>query len=294
MRRMNDKIQESEEYIEIDLKEYLYILWKNKILIVSIIILAVLGAYLFSNYVMTNIYSVESSIKLTNLEGSLYSNGAAASRIIKSRSFLQNVNEEYDLNLDSDHIDRLLSDEANFLSVSGNEDSSFIVIRVKGENPNQINNIANDIAQYFIGQTEEDVENKRAVMREHINSLEQEKNNISNLNGNISELIENIAESNVDNQIEINYLQNTLFDIKKSVNEFSFQTTNQIYEIKNELNSISPAQIVSAAEVPENPSEPNIKLNLAIAFVLGVFLAIFIVFIKQFLKGTDWSEYEDK
>ena len=291
---MDEKNRLNEEYIEIDLKEYLYILWKNKLLIISIIVLAVFGSFLVSRFVMTNIYSVESSVKLSNLEGSIYSNGAASSRIIKSRSFLQNVNQKYNMNLDNNYIDRLLSNQANFLVVNGNEESSFIEIQVKGENPNQIQNLANNIAQFFIDQSEDDINNKREVMREHIQSLEQEKKNVNNLNENINSLIENISETTAEEQIEINYLQNTLFDIKKSVNEFSFQTTNQIYEIRNELTNISPAQVVSAAEVPENPSEPNIKLNLAIAFVLGVFLAIFIVFIKQFLKGTDWSEYEDK
>ena len=291
---MNKQLQSNEEYIEIDLKEYLYILWKNKLLIISIIILSLLASFFVSNYIMTNLYTVESTVKITNLENSIYANGAASSRIIKSRSFLQSVNENFKMNLENDFLDRLLSTESNLLVVNGNENSSFVEIRLKGEDPNKIRNLANNIAEFYITQSQEDINNKKQVMNEHIKDLEQEKENVVKLNGNINSLIESISNQESAGQLEINYLQNTLFDIKKSVNEFSLQTTNQIYEIKGQLNNISQPIIVSEAEVPENPSEPNIKLNLAIAFVLGVFLAIFIVFIKQFLKGTDWSEYEDK
>ncbi|MDZ7672386.1 MAG: Wzz/FepE/Etk N-terminal domain-containing protein [Halanaerobiales bacterium] len=291
---MNEDNIHNDEYIEIDLKEYLYILWKNKILILTIVILAVLGSFLISRFVMTNIYSVQSTVRLTNLENSMYSNGASSSRFIKSRSFLQNVNKNFEMNLENNMIDRMLSNQNNFLTVNGNSDSPFIDINIKGENPEQITNLANNISEYFIRETERDLENQKEIMQEHINSLEQEKSNIDELNNSISKLITNVSNTNSDNQLEVNYIQNTLFDIKNNINKFSLETTNKIYTVKNELNNISSAQIISPAEVPENPSEPNTKLNVAIGFVLGLFLAIFIVFIKEFLKGTDWSEYEKK
>jgi capsular polysaccharide biosynthesis protein len=291
---MNEDNIHNDEYIEIDLKEYLYILWKNKILILTIVILAVLGSFMISRFVMTNIYSVQSTVRLTNLENSMYSNGASSSRFIKSRSFLQNVNKDFEMDLENNLIDKMLSNQNNFLTINGNSDSTFIDINIKGENPEQITNLANNISEYFIRKIERDLEKQKEIMQEHIKSLEQEKSNIDELNNSISRLITNVSNTNSDNQLEVNYIQNTLFDIKNNINEFSLKTTNEIYIVKNELNNIYSAQIISPAEVPENPSEPNTKLNVAIGFVLGLFLAIFIVFIKEFLRGTDWSEYENK
>ena len=290
---MDENNTYDEEYIEIDLKEYLYILYKNKIMIIAVILLALVGSFLFSKYVMTNIYSVESTVRLTNLESSIYSEGGTVSRIIKSRSFLQNVNQEFDMNLEEDYLDRLLSEGNNFLTVNGNDDSPFIEINVRGEEPEKITKLTNNITNLFINESEQNVRTKEKVLRDQLNSLQQEKKNISDLNGNINDLLENISVKESESQVEFSYLQNTLFDIKNSVNEYSMETTNQIYEIRNELNNINQAYLVEAAETPENPSEPNIKLNVAIATVLGLFLAIFIVFIKEFLKGTDWSQYEN-
>lgn len=291
---MDNQFNSNDEYIEIDLKEYLYILFKNRYLIIGIIILSLLSGFVVSKYAMTNIYSVQSTIRLTNLKSSIYSDSSTVSRMIKSRNFLQEVNGNFDMNLDEDYIDRLLSENNNFLVIDSNNNSPFIEINLRGEEPNKITNLANNISNYFISQSEINVRKKEKVLRDHLTSLQNEKENVNNLNGNLNKLISNISSLNSENQVEINYLQNTLFDIKKSVNEFSFDTTNQIYEVRSELSNINQAYIVSGAEIPENPSEPNIKLNIAIATVLGLFLSIFIVFIKEFLKGTDWSEYENK
>ena len=291
---MDNQLNSNEEYIEIDLKEYLYILFKNRYLIIGIIILSILGGFLTSKYLMTNIYSTEAIVRLTNLESSIYSSVDGSGRIIKSRSFIENVNEYYNMNLDNDYIGRLLSDQNNLMTITGNNENPFIVIKIKGEDPEQIQNLTNNIANYFIIDAKKEIIDKKQVMKEHIDALEQEKDNITDLQENINILTKNLSEDDNQNQFEINYVQNTLIDIKKSINEYSIETTNQIYEIKGNLTNISSPRIVSAAELPDNPVEPNIKLNMAIAFVLGIFLAVFIVFIKQFLKGTDWSKYEDK
>ncbi|MGM0548659.1 MAG: GumC family protein [Bacillota bacterium] len=42
--------------------------------------------------------------------------------------------------------------------------------------------------------------------------------------------------------------------------------------------------ILSAPKTPENKVSPNLKLNMAIAAVLGLMLAVFIVFFKEFMK----------
>ncbi|MGL4606404.1 MAG: YveK family protein [Eubacteriaceae bacterium] len=53
-----------------------------------------------------------------------------------------------------------------------------------------------------------------------------------------------------------------------------------------DLMKINNLQIVDIAEVNTNPVSPNIRLNVAIAFLLGIVLSIFIVFIKEALSTT--------
>ncbi len=44
--------------------------------------------------------------------------------------------------------------------------------------------------------------------------------------------------------------------------------------------------VVDSANLPEDPAQPNLKLNLAIAAVLAMMLAVFIIFLLEFLDDT--------
>ncbi|SDX99477.1 YveK family protein [Eubacterium barkeri] len=60
------------------------------------------------------------------------------------------------------------------------------------------------------------------------------------------------------------------------------------------LMKINNLQIVDAAKADNKPVSPNLKLNLAIAFLLGVVISVFSVFIKEMLNTTVKSVEELK
>jgi len=45
-------------------------------------------------------------------------------------------------------------------------------------------------------------------------------------------------------------------------------------------------QVISPATTPINPIKPNKKLNIAIAFVLGLMISVFIVFLLEFFDTS--------
>lgn len=53
-----------------------------------------------------------------------------------------------------------------------------------------------------------------------------------------------------------------------------------------ELMKINNLQVVDIAEVNKNPVSPNLKLNIAIAFLLGIVMSVFIIFIRETLNST--------
>ena len=53
-----------------------------------------------------------------------------------------------------------------------------------------------------------------------------------------------------------------------------------------ELMKINNLQVVDTAEVNESPVSPNVKLNIAIAFLLGIVASVFIIFIRETLTTT--------
>lgn len=53
-----------------------------------------------------------------------------------------------------------------------------------------------------------------------------------------------------------------------------------------ELMKINNLQIVDVAAVNSNPVAPNLKLNITIAFLLGIVISVFIVFVKETLNTS--------
>lgn len=116
-----------------------------------------------------------------------------------------------------------------------------------------------------------------------------------------SEIIETL-----DLSLEINELQgmistsprgNTQFlnlMVTSSDREMAYQITNQLAitlkEVSEDLRGIDIVQILDAANVPNSPSSPNLRLNLAIGFVLGMMVSVFGVFLLEFLDKTVKSD----
>lgn len=72
--------------------------------------------------------------------------------------------------------------------------------------------------------------------------------------------------------------------------ELAYNVTNQMARslkaVSRELRGVDIVQILDPANVPAGPSSPNIQMNLAIGFVLGLMLSVFLVFLLEFMDKT--------
>ncbi|NOW85449.1 capsular polysaccharide biosynthesis protein [Clostridium beijerinckii] len=62
--------------------------------------------------------------------------------------------------------------------------------------------------------------------------------------------------------------------------------TNQFIKTSTDLIPNGNVKIVEPAELPENPASPNKKLNIAIAFLLGLMVSVGLAFLLEFLDST--------
>lgn len=69
---------------------------------------------------------------------------------------------------------------------------------------------------------------------------------------------------------------------KKIANRIAFS----LKEVSSDVKKMDNVQILDEAQLPKNPSSPNIEMNIAIAFVLGLMISIGIVFLIEFLDDT--------
>ena len=115
--------------------------------------------------------------------------------------------------------------------------------------------------------------------------LKNNKNEVNELKTEIINLEEKIINLEEKEEILNNELNNTRSNYQTAINQYDRglqSLAGKDYKI----------DLISKANINEHPVSPNIKLNIAIAGILGLMLAIFIVFLKEFIKNADLSKYE--
>lgn len=86
-----------------------------------------------------------------------------------------------------------------------------------------------------------------------------------------------------DTQIlQIKYKNNDP-EVAKSILE---NITNEFVILSKELVPNGNVRVIEAVQLPENPVAPNKKMNVAIAFLLGLMVSVGLVFLLEYLDNT--------
>lgn len=146
--------------------------------------------------------------------------------------------------------------------------------QLRAENPKQS---VNDIMMYKqMVKTYSEFSKSRKVLDDVIYKL--------NLNMNANTLLTKIS---VSPKADTEFLT---ISVKDKDPEMAKRIANQIAfslkEVSNDVKKMDNVQILDEAQFPKNPSSPNTKMNIAIAFVLGLMISIGIVFLIDFLDDT--------
>ena len=92
-----------------------------------------------------------------------------------------------------------------------------------------------------------------------------------------------------DTQIlQIKY-QNKNPEVAKEILE---SITNEFVILAKELVPNGNVRVIEAVQLPENPVAPNKKMNVAIAFLLGLMVSVGLVFLIEYLDNTFKSKEE--
>lgn len=84
---------ESEEFVEIDLREYLQVLWERKKLILGILLITLLAGWFTTYYLLDPVYETTATVKLGTHKGK-FSRASLAKGLLTSTNYFQRVNQE--------------------------------------------------------------------------------------------------------------------------------------------------------------------------------------------------------
>lgn len=131
---MNQEVNNRPDYYdeyEIDLREYILLLWDNKFFIGGLVILAVIAAFLFSTFFIAPTYQTQARIQLSNYEG-LYSNPDTAVQLLSSTDLMQKVMAAENIDLTAAQLNSYINNNLNISQISN---TSIITITVKNNEP---------------------------------------------------------------------------------------------------------------------------------------------------------------
>ena len=99
-----------------------------------------------------------------------------------------------------------------------------------------------------------------------------------------SEVLSNLTVVTVsDTQIlQIKYKSKNPQEAKTVIEEVS----DEFIKTSKELVPNGNIQVIEAVELPQNPVSPNKKMNIAIAFLLGLMVGVGLAFLLEFLDNT--------
>lgn len=279
---MEEKKTQPDE-IEIDLREYLSILWRGKWIIVLCTVLAIaVGFYLV--FTLQPVYEAKTKVLIVekSLSGELfgeynpeYSSSSEVNfqtqvEILGSRQFREEIIKKLSLKIKPD----ALEGKINISRVSG---TKVINIGVQDSDPELAAEIANMLAQVYIDwNTENYQENLKEVLGEISVKIEDSKQNLDDVSSEIADLEGSGREvpESLRKKLEMN-------------SELYVMLSEKYENLRiNEAMVESSAKITESAVVPESPVKPNKKLILISALFIGLFLGCGVILLKGFLDNT--------
>ena len=265
-----------DEY-EIDLREYIILLWNNKLFIGFLVVFAMLAAFLVSNFILQPTYETKTRIQLSNFDG-LYSEPDTAVQLLSSTRLMQRVMADEDLEMSAARLNSYINNNLNINQVNN---TSIIAITVKNNEPQLTLSVAEGLIEKFEKDSNQYFQQKLESEEDYISVLKSELEDISfdlESNQNL------INESRESGEREIASL---LIQENSSLQDSRRNLRKEIKERESELAEFYSLEVLNEPYLPENPVSPNTRLNVAIAAVLALMLAVFIVFFKEFMREEE-------
>ncbi len=224
-----------DEY-EIDLKEYIMLLWKNKFFIGGLVILAMIIAFAYSTFMVEPVYQAKSTLLIltprytTSLEVESFSLDTYRN-LATTDSIKQKVIDDLDLRNENgerysaDQLDNMMNIEILASEESDNGDAPLIELRVKSKDPEMAAEIANAWAENFMDDSKEIRQNEvlevATVIQEQFEDTEEKLNNLKS----------DLLEFNKENRLEL--LSQRLDNKKDKLNEHD----KKILDLEKQLGS---------------------------------------------------------
>lgn len=258
---------------EIDLRQYLSVLWRRRYTIVAVTLFAVVAALLLS-FLVPGAFEAEAIIQLSEHSAPAYGSPSSAAQVLMTRSFLDATAKRSGIAEDGRGLQRLVK-------AAPLRDTRMLRITVRYRDPRQAKEIADSMVQTFISRASERVEQKRNVANERLKSV----------NAQLAEIrrILQLSRATLSRLQEGSPLTGEERGFIRSAASVSESLYSALYAAQSDLNStlltLEPPSLIQPALLPREPVAPRKVMNTILATILGLMAGTVLAFVLDFFSS---------
>ncbi len=293
-----------EEYDEIDLMDYIKIIFKRKWLIFAIFILSVIVTGIVSSS-LPKVYKIDASLEIGKIEEIVLENPGQTAEKIKGDVYGLSIRKELEIS-EKDYPK---------IKVNNPDDTDLITVEIESDENERAKDILERISELILEEHRLIIETKNLFFDKKIELLEE---NVKIVQKDIARIETKTfslkkEQENLENQIRV--LQETLIYEQTPGTQFALFNTKEKLETKiqeittsyleinsleTSLNSIQgqidliemqiesmvATRIIKSSTISEDPVSPRLLLNIALAGILSIFMGTFFAFFKEWWERS--------
>lgn len=268
---------------EIELIDYLNVIWKRKGLIVGGTVLAAAAALVVS-VSMPKTYEVHRTLKIGHLPGEFQKGTFIEGRPIEKREavighlkdqkLLRRVIEELQLDLTPKEI-------ADGLSID-RRTNPHVRYTVQAHDPQLATRIADWVAGHIIGAHRQILDRWVRIARDYEIGLSARVRSLEAENRRMKEVMGGIIRTPDVNAATLALLQANIGERERSLGDLR----RELKQARLSRLGYENTSVIAADAPPEYPVKPKVKLNVALAGTLGVMLFTFLAFFLEYIENA--------
>ncbi|MGM0369638.1 MAG: YveK family protein [Bacillota bacterium] len=276
---MENRVQE--DYVEIDLREYLRVLADKWKLVVGILLIAIISSGIYSYLIAQPVYQATAQIKLGTDSGN-YSETNFVVEVLQSSSYWRQINQELNLKAKQGNLKQMVESK---LEVESEEDIINLTFKATDAQKAKlalqqvIELVKTDSDQQF----KKRLKQRKAELTEVKSELASIKSELKTRQNDFQAMADS-SLSTVDKLILNNDFANRLSQLKELKTSLVQEKNNLLREIDNMI----AVKVINPPLENNNPIKPNKRLNIAIAGILALMIGVFLAFVSEWwAEGTD-------
>lgn len=258
---------------EIDLRQYLIVLWRRRYTIAAITLTAVVAAALFS-FLSSPTYESQALIQLSEHSATVYASPSTAAEVLTAPSFLDPIAKEFGMASGRELLKRV--------KVEPVRDTRMVRLKVRDSSAERARNIANAIASAFVARASERVEEKRKITSRRLESVNAQLAEIQRIleltRGTLVRIQQGGLLTGEDRAFVRAFTLNAM-----SISETLYSELRAAQrDLVSELLTVESPAIIEPPSLPSEPVAPRKVLNITLAAILGLMAGTMLAFVMEY------------